>query len=373
LSNSIISGNQSASGPPDVYGNPYITYANDYIGGNAMLAPLADNGGPTLTHLPMAGSPVIDAGDPGVMGGTDQRGFERVVEMQMDIGSVEFGATGSPSCDFDDSGACDIDDIDALVAQIAAGTNDPAFDLTGDGLVNLDDRDEWLALAGEMNIGPGKVYLLGDANLDTVVDGLDFIEWNNNKFTNVAAWSAADFNADGVVDGLDFIIWNDNKFQSSDSQGALSSDGDRLLGRSLRPENALGKMGHADDNAARSGREFIQSVQPINRAGNRIGNRVLMGPVVSSQVAVTRGVENQAAAVVAGVAVDGAVPKLNQSALSRLQSSSFAVDRGRSPGAQSAFHAESAFHAQSAFHAAAADLPEVVALDRIMAEEFGGI
>jgi hypothetical protein len=57
---------------------------------------------------------------------------------------------------------------------------------------------------------------LGDANLDAVVDGLDFIEWNNNKFTNTAAWSAGDFNVDGIVDGLDFIEWNNNKFTSAD-------------------------------------------------------------------------------------------------------------------------------------------------------------
>ncbi|GAH09253.1 unnamed protein product, partial [marine sediment metagenome] len=83
--------------------------------------------------------------------------------------------------------------------------------LTDDGLVDLDDRDTWLAEAGGMNLGPGQAYLLGDANLD----GLDFVDWNDNKFTSLAAWCAGDFNADGVVDGLDFTIWNDNKFQSS--------------------------------------------------------------------------------------------------------------------------------------------------------------
>jgi len=32
--------------------------------GDPLLGPLANNGGPTLTHLPLAGSPAIDAGDP---------------------------------------------------------------------------------------------------------------------------------------------------------------------------------------------------------------------------------------------------------------------------------------------------------------------
>ncbi|GAG87947.1 unnamed protein product, partial [marine sediment metagenome] len=46
----------------------------------------------------------------------------------------------------------------------------------------------------------------------------------------VAAWSSGDFNADGFVDGLDFIIWNDNKFTSSDQAGS----GALVTGRLVR-------------------------------------------------------------------------------------------------------------------------------------------
>jgi hypothetical protein len=63
--------------------------------------------------------------------------------------------------------------------------------------------------------------LAADANLDGVVDGLDFIVWNATKFTSVAAWCSGDFNANGVVDGLDFVLWNDNKFTSSDGVSAV--------------------------------------------------------------------------------------------------------------------------------------------------------
>ncbi len=53
------------------------------------LAPLTNNGGPTLTHLPLAGSPAIDAGNPAVSApATDQRGLPRVVRT-IDIGAVE--------------------------------------------------------------------------------------------------------------------------------------------------------------------------------------------------------------------------------------------------------------------------------------------
>jgi hypothetical protein len=64
---------------------------------------------------------------------------------------------------------------------------------------------------------------LGDANLDGFVDGLDFIIWNDHKFTAEAAWCAGDFNADGFVDGQDFIVWNANKFTSADGMRDLET------------------------------------------------------------------------------------------------------------------------------------------------------
>ena len=135
----------------------------------------------------------------------------------IDMGAFEFVSTTIPLCSFDGDEDCDLDDADALIAEIAAATHRAAFDLTGDGLVNLSDRDQWLALAGALNLPSGNPYLLGDANLDGAVDGADFIIWNQNKFANVAAWSSGDFNADGGVDGADFILWNINKFRSADS------------------------------------------------------------------------------------------------------------------------------------------------------------
>ena len=58
-------------------------------GQDPMLGPLADNGGPTLTHLPAMGSPAVNAGQTDYM--VDQRDFLRAVG-QDDIGSVERGA-----------------------------------------------------------------------------------------------------------------------------------------------------------------------------------------------------------------------------------------------------------------------------------------
>jgi hypothetical protein len=117
--------------------------------------------------------------------------------------------------DFNDDGLYDCADINGLTNEIAAGTNNLSFDMTGDGSVDLDDRDAWLVEAGAANLPSGNPYLLGDANLDGVVDGTDFNNWNANKFTFSADWCSSDFNADGVVDGADFNIWNAHKFTSA--------------------------------------------------------------------------------------------------------------------------------------------------------------
>jgi hypothetical protein len=121
-----------------------------------------------------------------------------------------------PDANFNDDGAIDCTDVDLLTAEIAAGTNDPNFDLTGDGNVNGEDLSDWLVQAGEANLPGGAAYLPADANLDGFVDGVDFTIWNANKFTNDTAFCDGNFNADSVIDGIDFTIWNDFKFTSSD-------------------------------------------------------------------------------------------------------------------------------------------------------------
>ena len=131
-----------------------------------------------------------------------------------DVTGIELW-TASLAGDFIQNGQLDLADIDALVAEIVAGTHQPAFDLTSDNLVNLDDLNRWLDLAGNCNLGFGRSYLPGDANLSGIVDFLDFNIWASNRFTSNAAWSKGDFNASGIVDFLDFNIWATYRFQSS--------------------------------------------------------------------------------------------------------------------------------------------------------------
>ncbi len=100
VSNLFISGTAVNSLGYNIVGDDAT---NDFIGqgdvinNNPMLGPLADNGGPTMTHLPQANSPAIDAGTNTEIPSTDQRGVTRPQDgdgdgtATCDIGSVEVG------------------------------------------------------------------------------------------------------------------------------------------------------------------------------------------------------------------------------------------------------------------------------------------
>ncbi len=56
---------------------------------NVMLGPLANNGGPTLTHMLLPGSPAIDFGTNTGCPAADQRGASRPIGTTCDVGAVE--------------------------------------------------------------------------------------------------------------------------------------------------------------------------------------------------------------------------------------------------------------------------------------------
>jgi hypothetical protein len=70
--------------------------AGDRAGIDPLLGPLQDNGGYTLTHLPMAGSPVVNIGNFGCSG-SDQRGLRRPRGAACDMGAVEAGNAAVPA------------------------------------------------------------------------------------------------------------------------------------------------------------------------------------------------------------------------------------------------------------------------------------
>ena len=82
-------------------GGGVLTGPGDQINTDPMLGPLQNNGGPTLTHELLLGSPAINTGDPTFTPPPffDQRGhgFDRVVNGFIDKGSFEVQSGGTPS------------------------------------------------------------------------------------------------------------------------------------------------------------------------------------------------------------------------------------------------------------------------------------
>ncbi len=75
----------------DDSGSSFLNKTGDQNNTDPKLGPLANNGGPTLTLLPLFGSQAIDAGDDSVTHtfATDQRGYPRLSGAHVDIGAVE--------------------------------------------------------------------------------------------------------------------------------------------------------------------------------------------------------------------------------------------------------------------------------------------
>ena len=98
LTNSIVAGN---SGSVNLLApSGFVDGGNNLTGGDPLLAPLADNGGPTQTRLPLAGSPAIDAGQSAE--DFDQRGVKRPSDGNGD--AVVADDIGAFELTFDSSG-----------------------------------------------------------------------------------------------------------------------------------------------------------------------------------------------------------------------------------------------------------------------------
>jgi hypothetical protein len=105
---------------------------------NPLLSALGNYGGPTLTQVPLLGSPAIDHGKSFGLT-TDERGAPRPVDTIFgnasggdgsDIGAVEMNLLGGPDSDGDGMS----DDFETFFGAI-----DPNADTDGDGLTNLQE------------------------------------------------------------------------------------------------------------------------------------------------------------------------------------------------------------------------------------------
>jgi hypothetical protein len=169
ISGSIVAGNAAGGSGVDLVKDPESTLSinysligtgitptaggNNVVTNNPQLNSLANNGGPTMTRAPLAGSPAINAGDPSIMFNPaehDQRGapFVRVSGGRIDIGAFE---------------------VQPII------------------------------------VPPD---LFGDYNLNGVVDAADYIVWRKTLGgMNVPAYSGADGDGDTTIDQDDYVVW----------------------------------------------------------------------------------------------------------------------------------------------------------------------
>ncbi|MCB8981345.1 MAG: CSLREA domain-containing protein [Ardenticatenaceae bacterium] len=105
--------------------------SGDLINTPSLLGPLADNGGATKTHAPLAGSKVIDGGSNILCPSTDQRGFTRPIDGNndssaiCDIGAVEYNGETPPTITFAVNSTDDQSDVNPgdMVCETAVGNN----------------------------------------------------------------------------------------------------------------------------------------------------------------------------------------------------------------------------------------------------------
>jgi hypothetical protein len=274
VQNSVISGNvQSDNTSPDFYGPATATGGHAFIGnigtqpttfsgsGNiigtpaspvdALLAPIWTNGGPTLTHAPLPGSPLRDAGG-STAATTDQRGSPRTSGTAPDIGAVEIQQVAVTGVQIND-GSAQRSRVSSLTVNftgpvtVAAGafqlvrqsdgaavtmTATPSgnavilsltagpveFGSLADGRytltvtaagVNQGGLPADFTLAG--NPANGLFRLFGDSNGSGTVDANDFLAF---RTAFLGTNPVFDFDGNGTVDAGDFLRFRVRFLQS---------------------------------------------------------------------------------------------------------------------------------------------------------------
>ena len=137
--------------------------------------------------------------------GVDGENFNSFFTVTGQLGSDDYTlawAVNNVVGDFNGDSALTGADIDALSAEVRAGTNNADFDLTGDGAVDAADRTEWITVAANT--------FVGDSNLDGEFNSTDFIvvfsagEYEDGIAGN-SGWAEGDWDGSGDFDSGDFV------------------------------------------------------------------------------------------------------------------------------------------------------------------------
>ena len=263
ITNSIVAGNTGA----DQVDNSFNNGGSNFLSGDPQLNALADNGGPTDTHLPQVTSPVVDAGSTTLS--VDQRGRVRPFDgdgvngAQDDIGAVERGSTTAlqsgpflvvnSTADGDD-GACtpDADGCTLREAINAANTDGMNSDITFDttifagkqtilldaalpnilSTISISGPTTGVILDAQQNRGIFRVFLgptLGDLSLSnlSLLNSTDSGIRNNGGILRLLnctlAGNSADFNGGAINNENSSTATLSNCTVSGNSSGRAGS------------------------------------------------------------------------------------------------------------------------------------------------------
>ena len=286
IESTIVSGNnlngsannlagRGFSGTFNLLGSGVTSFgSNNIISDNPLLGPLANNGGATLTHALLEGSPALNMGDPAVSGGNDQTGANRIVGGIVDIGAVESnppvvrvlgtiseGASTEPAYDLREEEVAfyrfelDTDVVAANNQSLTIDTLGTNLDGSNDTMLGLFDsagsriaiNDDFLgggrlsqlsfgAGGGDGNLTAGTYYLaisgfltsFGDSNFEANSTSSDNGSLVVNFDLTVPTGVDGDFNDDGVYDCEDIDALTTNVAGGTNDL-AFDLDGDGML------------------------------------------------------------------------------------------------------------------------------------------------
>ena len=125
------------------------------------------------------------------------------------VDNVSLAAIGGTSlpCDFNGSGTCDDIDINLLATAVRNGTSDAQFNVDGLGDEDIPDNADFdFYITDTSMIGTGH----GDADLNKIVNFVDFVSLSNNFGMTGTGWANGNFNTDDNTNFNDFVALSNN-------------------------------------------------------------------------------------------------------------------------------------------------------------------